>query len=57
MREGYRVRGANVRSKVDTRKMMRDPRLSAVPKDAPLNRKWQGIDGKGHKREEEEEED
>jgi hypothetical protein len=57
MREGYRVRGANVRSKVDTRKMMRDPRLAAVPKDAPLNRKWQGIDGKGHKREEEEEED
>lgn len=47
MREGYRVRGGKLRMKVDTRKMVRGQHDSRIPNDAPLNRRWMGIDGKG----------
>ena len=47
MREGYRVRGGRLRMKVDTRKMARQPEDSRIPSDAPLNRRWRGIDGTG----------
>ena len=53
MREGYRVRGGKLRAKVDTRKMARRPIDSRIPVDAPLNRKWMGIDGKRSSRLEE----
>ena len=52
MREGYRVRGGRLRAKVDTRRMMRDPRIASIPSDAPLNRVWPGLDGQGPARKE-----
>jgi hypothetical protein len=46
MREGYRVRGVRVRSKIDWRTIGRREYAARPPNDAPENRFWHGIEGK-----------
>jgi hypothetical protein len=44
MREGYRVRGGRLRTRVDQRQLQRREWAARPPSDAPQNRAWQGID-------------
>ena len=45
MREGYRVRGGKIRSKIDWKTIGRREYAARPPKEGPENREWQGIGG------------
>jgi len=44
MREGYRVRGGRARMKIDIKNSWRREWAARAPPDAPVNRRWYGID-------------
>lgn len=46
MREGYRVRGGRIRTKIDQKNLQRREFAAKPPPDAPINRRWAGIGGK-----------
>jgi hypothetical protein len=46
MKEGYRVRGGKIRTKIDQKNLQRREFAAKPPPDAPLNRPWAGIGGK-----------